>query len=144
MTIEDILDMWKQDSVIQPHIVGNESLDTAKLHSKYLRFLTEERLKLRKLRTDYKILQKVKYEYYAGTLDQEELKDRNWSPFQIRVLKQDIPLYIDADQDIIALSLKIGLQEEKIEALESIMRSINNRGFQIKNYIDFIRFTNGQ
>jgi hypothetical protein len=143
MQIDDIISNWQVDNVIDPTDVGNASLSIAKLHAKYLRFLTEERLLLRKLRVQYKELHKMKYEYYSGTLSEDDLKQNGWQPFLQKVLKTDLSMYIESDQDIVKLSLKIGLQEEKVDVLDSIIKSINNRGFQIKNYIDWTKFTNG-
>jgi GTP-binding protein YchF len=47
------------------------------------------------------------------------------------------------DKEIIDMSLKIGLQQEKVELLESIIKSLTNRGFQIKAAIDWYKFTMG-
>jgi hypothetical protein len=59
------------------------------------------------------------------------------------VLKADLPMYMDADQDIIKLSLKIGLQQEKIEFLVSIIKSLTNRGYNLKSAVDWQKFING-
>lgn len=143
MNIDDIVTNWQNDSALDPTDVGNASLHIAKLHAKYLRFLTEERLLLKKLRIQYKEMHRTKYEYYSGTLSEDDLRQNGWQPFLQKVLKTDIPMYIESDQDMVKLSLKIGLQEEKVDVLDSIIKSINNRGFQIKNYIDWTKFTNG-
>jgi hypothetical protein len=52
-------------------------------------------------------------------------------------------MYMEADRDMIELSLKIGMQGEKIEFLESIIKSLQTRNFLIKNAIDFMKFTMG-
>ena len=78
-----------------------------------------------------------------GTLDEETLKERNWKPNPRNILKSDIPMHIDADSDIINLTLKIAYQKEKINLLESIIKSIMERGYIIKNVIDWQKFTNG-
>jgi hypothetical protein len=59
------------------------------------------------------------------------------------ILKADIPMYMEADRDTIELSLKIGMQGEKVEFLESIIKSLQTRNFLIKNAIDFMKFTMG-
>jgi hypothetical protein len=59
------------------------------------------------------------------------------------ILKSDIPMHLEADQDIINMTLKIAYQKEKITLLESIIKNITDRGYMIKNYIDWQRFTNG-
>jgi hypothetical protein len=84
-----------------------------------------------------------KYEFYTQG-PSEESKIKGWvMPAKGLILKSDIPMYIDADKDMVKLSLKIGLQQEKIELLESIIKSLGNRGYNIKAAIDFIRYTNG-
>jgi len=59
------------------------------------------------------------------------------------ILKADLPMYMEADKDIIELNLRIGYQLEKIELLENIIKTISNRGFQIKNAIDWNKFIQG-
>jgi hypothetical protein len=69
---------------------------------------------------------------------------RGWElPAKGLILKNDIPMYMDADKDVIQLSLKIGLQSEKVQALESIIRTINAMGYNIKAAIDWQKFING-
>jgi len=41
------------------------------------------------------------------------------------------------------MNLKIAYQQEKIDALESIIKMLHNRGFHIKSAIDFERFKVG-
>ena len=78
-----------------------------------------------------------------GTLDKETLADKGWLPNPRNILKSDIPMHIEADSDIIDLTLKIAYQKEKISLLESIIKNISERGYIVKNYIDWQRFTNG-
>ena len=59
------------------------------------------------------------------------------------VAQEDIQEYIDADDDIIELKKKTALQEEKVEYLEAIVKGLSNRGYLIKNAIDWKRFTEG-
>ena len=143
MKIEEIHKMWQEDGEIDMINVSNESSKTPKLHSKYYITYVQEGLKLKKLKAEYKQLRLTKEQYYKGELDIEELKEYGWKPQPMKILRQDIPTYIEADQDIINTSLKIGMQEAKVEYLESIIRQIGNRGFQIKNIIDWERFRTG-
>ena len=105
--------------------------------------LSDERLLLRKLESDLKVLKRDKYEFYTMGPTKEQ-KDLGWElPARGMVLKQDINIYMDADRDIVALSLRIGMQQEKIEVLDSIVRSVMNRGYQLKTTLDFLKFTMG-
>lgn len=143
MKIEEIYEMWAKDCDIDSTNLSSESANIPKLHNKYFRIYMEEGMKLRKMRGDYKKLKLLKEQYYRGELDASELKEYGWKPQPLKILRQDIPIHIDADDDIIDVSLKIGMQEEKVNYLEAIIKMINNRGFQIKSIIDWERFRTG-
>lgn len=143
MKLEDIYTMWAEDGKIDETNISRESANIPKLHNKYFQLYTQEGLRLKKLKVDYKQLYKLKTEYYKGELDVEELKQHGWSPQPLKILRQDIPIYLESDNDIINFTLKIGLQEAVVEYLESIIRQINNRNFYLKNIIDWERFRTG-
>jgi hypothetical protein len=143
MKFEEIFDEWKKDSEIDQTDLGAESLKIPKLHHKYYMILVAEKATLRKLEYQYKQLRLAKYEFYSQG-HTEDSKKLGWQlPPRGIILKADIPLYLDSDQDVIDLSLKIGMQQEKVDFLESIIKSFQTRGYLIKNSIDFMRFTMG-
>ncbi len=143
MKLETIFELWEQDSHVNRDMLDEEALKLSKLHHKYHQIYTNERLTLRKLETDLKILRLEKFEFYTQG-PTKETHDRGWNLPPIgKVLKAEANTYVDADKDIINLSLKIGIQHEKIELLESIIKSIMNRGFQIKTALDFVKFNSG-
>lgn len=143
MKLEEIQQLWENDSNIDRTELGEASLRIPQLHSKYFKIFSQERLTLKKLQADYKLLYKDKYQYYNGTLDEETLQERGWEPNGLKILRTDIPIYMDGDSDLQAIALKINLQEEKIDFLESAIKSLTNRGFQIKSAIEWIKFQNG-
>jgi hypothetical protein len=143
MKLDEIVSLWSKDCEIDQTNISSESANIPKLHNKYYLIYMEEGMKLRKLKFDLKQLQKLKGEYYRGELAMEELQEYGWEPQPLKILKQDIPTYVDADNDVINLSLKIGMQQEKVEYLESIIRQITNRGFQLKTIVDWEKFRTG-
>ena len=143
MKLDEIYELWADDSEINTAAIDKEAVKIPKLHHKYYKIFSQERLMLRKLETDYKQLFQLKYEHLMGTLDEETLKQKNWRPNPRNILKSDIPMHIDADNDIITLTLKIAMQKEKCSLLESIIKNISERGYIVKNYIDWQRFTSG-
>lgn len=143
MNIDEILDLWSKDVNIDKTELGDESLNIPKLHHKYYQILVTERLLYKKYLSDMKQLKLEKHEFYKDGHNEETIKKGWILPAKGMILKSDIPMYIDADKDIINMSLKIGLQEEKIELLDSIIKTIMNRGYTIKNAIEWTRFTMG-
>lgn len=143
MKIEDIQNMWSLDAKIDNTELSTEALRIPSLHSKYFTIFTQERLRLRKYEAEMKKLKLEKYEFFTqGPTEETQAKGWRLPPIG-KVIKSEVNNYIDADDDIIQLSLKIGIQQEKIEMLESVIRSLNNRGFLIKSAIDFEKFKVG-
>jgi hypothetical protein len=143
MRLEEIQDMWERDSCIDRSELGEESLRVPQLHSKYYKVYSTERSVLRKWENEYKVLYKNKYEYYNGTLSEEELKSNGWEPFALRILKTDIPTYIEADPYIIKAKTMIGNQQDKVDFIESIIKSLPARGYQINSAIAWEKFKVG-
>jgi hypothetical protein len=143
MKIENILEQWQIDAEIDRTELGDEALKIPKLHHKYYQIYISEKLMLRSYENDMKKLKLDKYEFYTqGHTD--ETRSLGWElPAKGMILKTDIPMYMEADKELIKLSLKIGIQQEKIELLESIIKSLTNRGYQIKSAIDWQKFTMG-
>ena len=143
MKFEEIQKLWSGDCEIDETELSQESVKIPQLHNKYLIIFHDERLRLRTMRFDHSKLLKVKREYFSGRMDAEELEAYDWEPFQYKLLKADVQEYIDADDDIIEGKKKISLQEEKVDYLEAIVKGLSNRGYLIKNAIDWKRFTEG-
>jgi hypothetical protein len=143
MKLDDIFLEWKKDSKIDVSQLAVESLKIPELHWKYLQILSHEKLILNKKEADYKSLFKLKFEYYLGTISEEDRKEKGWSPNPLRIVRQDIQTYIEADKDMVEINLFRLQQVEKVEVLENIIRSINNRSFMITNALNDIKFKNG-
>jgi hypothetical protein len=143
MKLEDIISHWEQDSHIDRLDLGEEILKIPQLHAKYYKIYLQEIMQLRKLETEFKVLKLDKFEFFTQGHTKES-KDRGWElPSKGVLLKTDANNYIDADKDIIDIALKIGLQQEKVSMLESIIKSFINRGYNIKAAIEYERFRSG-
>lgn len=143
MKIDDIYAEWEKDSHINRSELGEEALNIPKLHHKYFKIFTNERLLLRKQEAELKQLKVEKLEFYTMG-PTEETHAKGWRlPPQGKILKSEVNNYIEADADIIQLTLKIGIQNEKIALLESIIKSLTARGFNIKAAIEWEKFKVG-
>lgn len=143
MKFDDIMHMWEQDAKMDRTELGEESVKIPLLHYKYYKLFVDEGLLYKKLEIDYKSLYKLKYEYYMGTLDQETIQQKGWEPNSLKILKADLAVYTDADSDLQHIQARLDVQKQKITFLESVIKSISNRGFLIKNAIDWERFKVG-
>jgi hypothetical protein len=143
MTLDQLMDEWRKDSPVDSTELAVESLRIPELHSKYLKIYFEERRKLKALEFQTKELFLKKYEYYNGKLSIEELDDLKWEPFQKRLMKNEVDMYLNSDKDIIANNIRIVNQQEKLDFLQEVIKNLNQRNFQIKNAIEWRKFTQG-
>lgn len=137
------MEEWRRDSQIDSTELDVESLRIPELHSKYMKIYFEERRKLKAYEFQSKDLYLKKYEYYNGKLSQEELDELGWQPFVKRLMKGEIDMYLDSDKDVITNNMKMANQKEKIEFCEDAIKNINQRNFQIRNAIEWRKFTQG-
>ena len=146
MNIESLLEMWKKDAPIDEMALDEASRDSAKLHSKYLELYSVARLRLKKLELDFKPLLRDKFLHYGGKLSQEDLDTKGWEydPLNgLTVLKGDMDKWYDADPVIQEHQLKIAMQEEIVNILKEIMDNVKWRHQNIKNMIEWRKFTSG-
>ena len=52
-------------------------------------------------------------------------------------------VYLEADEDLINIEMKIEFINKALFYLDHILKMISNRSFQIKNAIDWEKFING-
>jgi hypothetical protein len=142
-TLEQILNMWEKDSVIDQTEPSKELLKIPVYHSKYLGILTKHKIASKKAHFDYLRIKKIKWEYFTGKLSQEELNEYGWEPFQF-ALKSDINTYLEADKDLIKLLEKKVYHEEAISVIESIMQELKQRTWQLRDFISWEKFIAGQ
>mgnify|MGYP003964994045 CR=1 FL=1 len=144
--LEQILEMWKKDSVIEELNLDSASRDSAKLHSKYLEMLSVNRLRVKKFEMDFKVLLKNKWLWYNGKMTKAEMDELGWDYDAMKgltVLKGDMDRFYDADPDIQTAQAKIDYLKEVNDTLKEIIDNIKWRHQSIKNAIDWAKFTSG-
>lgn len=143
MTLDQISEEWRKDAAIDSTELGTESLKIPQLHSKYMKIYFDERQKLKAYEFKSKETFLKKYEYFNGRMSREELEEAGWEPFVKKLLKHEIDMYLDSDKDIINIKMRMEAQKEKIDFLEEVLKNLNQRNYQIRNAIEWQRFTNG-
>jgi hypothetical protein len=143
MKIDEILNEWKNDTELDDLNLDKESVRIPNLHAKYITLLSNDRRLLRGYQSQKKQIISRLRNYYSGSATQQELADLGREQFLGKTLKNEIMINVELDESIISIDAKISLLEVKVLALEEIMKSINSRGYQIKNAIDWRRLTLG-
>ena len=125
--------------------VNDEKLDTEalknqELYAKYLDHKSRFEFLLHKAKGDYKKLYREKWEYYGGKADAKVYVTK---PFDLKVLKSDLSIYIESDEEIIQSEHKVAYLETVVKYIDGVLKSINSRGWDIKNAIDWKKFEAG-
>jgi hypothetical protein len=142
--IDEILNEWSNDCIVDETNLSVASTNIPILHAKYITMYTNSRLRRTRLNEKKKEAKRILTEYYSGDLNNPyDLQMINREPFSKKLLNQQIQTYVDGDKEMIDMNLKVGYQEEVIKLLEDIVKSIHTRGFVIKNSLDYQRFMNG-
>lgn len=140
MNFEDIMQMWEQDSKIDPIELDTASINIPSLHAKYLKIFSDYRFRKKQATLQMKQLVRCKFEYYTGKADTQTYKD---NPFDLKILKSDLNLYIESDEEVKNLQLKIDQYEIIIDYLDGVIKMLNNRSYQIKNAIQWKTYIEG-
>jgi hypothetical protein len=139
--LDMIQKMWEEDCKIDSNNLHTESLNIASLHAKYFDMYNNIILLKKKAEQQRKNIRHDRYEYYAGKAD-PDVYIENPFPKKIRD-KETLQKYLDADEKLSQVCLKVEYYDVMLNYIESILKMIQNRTFQIKNAIEFVRFTAG-
>lgn len=143
MKIDEILSEWKSDTKIDDLNLDVESTKIPNLHAKYISILSDERSRIKAYQIQKRQLIAKLRNYYSGAATEQDLSDLGREQFLGKTLKNEIMINVELDSMIVSIDAKISVFEVKILALEEIMKSINSRGYGIKNAIDWRRLTLG-
>jgi len=140
MDLEQLQELVDKDLKINDTELDLEALKTPQLHNKYMKYLTKFKLMLSRAETEYNILKKEKWEYYTGKAPAEVYALK---PFDLKILKTDIDKYLDSDEELQRQKQKVDYLQTTVDFLDRTIRQISNRGFLIKDAIDWRKFTSG-
>ena len=140
MTLEELQQSVNKDFKLDDTELDAESIKIPLLHNKYLQHFNKFSLLLKKSEYDHKTMIRDKWEYYTGKADPSVYQVK---PFNIKLLKPDVDKYIKADDEMVKLEQKVTYIQSVVDYLDKTIRIISNRGFQIKNAIDWKKFTSG-
>ena len=139
MNLNDLKEMCNKDTTIGIDLDGY-SISIPELANKYHQLRHDEKNLLRFLKSQYDIIKCNRWKYYSGKANPDEYEKE---PFDLKVLKNDIDMFLAADKKIIDIKNKIEEQEEKVELIIDTAKVIQNASFNINNAIKWKKFLSG-
>ena len=139
------LDQLKEEATNDLPIIDHEHMDQESyknqiIKPKWLDYKTRFELLKAQANINYTRLYREKWEYYGGKSDAKVYVAK---PFDLKVLKTDLGMYINSDDDIIELQAKISYYEVVVKYIDGVIKSIDNRGWDIRNAQDWKKFEAG-
>ncbi len=142
--LDEILNEWTKDCVIDQTQLGNEIVRIPQLHAKYLQILNDHKLSSLRNKFEFDKLKNIKTEYYLGHLDKETLDQYGWEQFDLKIgTKGNVERYINSDDQLIKLLQKKSYHDQAIATCEQILNEIKNRSWQVKTLVDYNKFISG-
>jgi len=141
MTLEELQKEAREDLVIlDQERLDQESYKNQNIKPKWLEYRTKYDHLLIMSRANHQKMYREKWEYYGGKSDAKVYVAK---PFDLRVLKTDLQMYINSDEEILALQGKISYYESIIKYIDGVIKSIDNRGWDIRNATEWKKFEAG-
>ena len=141
MKLEELQSEAKQDlQIIDQERLDQESYKNQNIKPKWLEYRTKYDQLLIMAKANHQKMYRQKWEYYGGKADAKVYVSK---PFDLRVLKTDLAMYINSDDDIIELGAKISYLETVIKYIEGVIKSIDNRGWDVSHAIGWKKFEAG-
>jgi len=141
-TLERLITEWENDAKVDTTDAGKEMIRIPLMHSKYNKYLSLHKLAKARQEAELYKLRKQKWMYYSGKLTQQELAELGWEPFAF-LLKSDMSVFMDGDIEIQKVGAKITLHEECVSFCVNVMKELNNRTWQMKEWMAWERFSRG-
>ena len=141
MNLETIQSMWEKDSQIDIVKLHEEAAKIPSLHAKYWDVYNSLKLLKEKAQTQECNIKLERHNYYTGKSDPEVYQAEPF-PYKVRE-KESVKRYMDADDRLTKVDMKIRYYDATLKFLEEIIRVVNNRTYQIKNAIEWNRFQAG-
>jgi hypothetical protein len=141
ISLEVIQEMWQKDSEVNQDELDTESLKIPQLHAKYYQLYNTILLLRKQAEQQHSSILLERRKFYMGKAETQVYIDEPF-PYKVRD-KEDLKLYLEADEKISKIRLKIDYYDTMLKYLEEILKQISNRTYQIKNAIEWRRFTAG-
>ena len=141
MSFEELKIQAREDlAILDQERLDQESFKNQNIKPKWLEYRSRYDQLLIMRKADHQRMYREKWEYYGGKADAKIYVAK---PFDLKVLKSDLQMYIQSDDEILELQGKIAYYESIIKYIDGVIKSIDNRGWDIRNAQDWKKFEAG-
>jgi hypothetical protein len=143
MDIDELSTEYGIDAAIDTLNIEEEFRRCPVLHAKYLAFWATQNSRLSKYVNEYKRLKVIKHEFYSHGPSKEDRAKGLKLPPSGMILKANVPMYIDGDEEIIELQGKIDATQILVDALEKMVNYLAFRSKTLEGILAHRKFEAG-
>ena len=143
MDIDELSTQYGINSKIDVLNLEEEFRRCPLLHAKYLWSWAEQNSKLSKYQNEYKRLKVIKHEFYSHGPSKEDRAKGIKLPPSGMILKTNVPMYIDGDEEIIELQSKIDETQILVNELEKMVNYLAFRSKTLEAILAHRKFEAG-
>tara|TARA_E500000178_G_C17026565_1_gene758298 strand:+ start:1257 stop:1706 length:450 start_codon:yes stop_codon:yes gene_type:complete len=137
------IDEAKEDIKLNLLDIENELLRNSHLIGKWLTYQQNQKAKFLLIETDYKRFLSKKKRYLMGRLDDEERESNGWPIEGNKILKADLDMWLDADDEILKKKKHYLVQKQIVEFIDSTLSQVVDKKWSIKAYLDYKKWIEG-
>ena len=137
------IDEAKEDIKLNFLDIENELLRNSHLIGKWLTYQQNQKAKFLLIETEYKRLLSKKKRYLMGRLDDEERESNGWPVEGNKILKADLDMWLDADDEILKKKKHYLVQKQIVEFIDSTLSQVVDKKRSIKAYLDYKKWIEG-
>lgn len=134
--------MILSDSRVNMSDIAEESIRVIELHAKYMGLYENERGVLLLIEEEFRKLTLRKLEYYLGRAADDVYEKH---PLHLKIPRQDLEYYLDADEELCNLKRKLTIAQNKVDMLKRyIEQNLNQRSHHFRNAVSFLNWSQGK
>lgn len=130
MNLKELIDISDTDTQFDIKTIDSTIMKNSNNYSKWLSFLSQEGLNLKKL-----------------TLSSEQLYAKLYRQFrwedEADIVRGEIPDLIKGNEEYQSIQKLVEISKQKINLIEGTLKAINSLGFNTKNFIEWEKLKNG-
>lgn len=141
MDLEKLIEEAKVDLKYDKVNLSDSIHVISSLISKWIDYHVREKKVVFGLEKVLNELKTKKWLYYSGKSSAETYKK---NPFGLKLLKTDVPQFIDSDPEIQKVREELNIQNEKLFVIDEVIKGLKSRSFEINSIIRWNEYLQGK
>ena len=144
VTVDEMLEQWTADSIIDDSNIQSEIIKVPSLHSKFLNYYIYFKQRLAIAESKKNKMSYLRKRYYRGELTREELVENKWDQYQgLKMSNTEYNQHSNIDPILVDYERAVAELKLSVSACEYILASIKSRDYSLKTIFEHMKYMSG-